>query len=228
MTEEWRALLYPLGFLAALAFGSRFLIQWLASELQQRSVVVRSFWRLSLAGNLLLWTHSMIQAQVHICLIQVCNMVIAWRNLNLMQSKRPTAQLRTVVVVMAAAVAMTVTLFTVLNTELSNQPTTWMRIPRLPWDDKTTVAVGAAWHLIGLSGVVLFSLRFWAQWWTAEHRHSSALEPSFWWISLVGAIMTVLYFWRIRDPVNLIGPVVGMIPYIRNLMLIRKRHAPAH
>ena len=56
---------------------------------------------------------------------------------------------------------------------------------------------------------------------------ASALEPTLWYISLVGAAMTLLYFMRIGDPVNLIGPVVGMIPYIRNLILIRRHHAHA-
>ena len=225
MTEEWRSLLYPLGFLSALAFGLRFLVQWLTSEFQQRSVVVKSFWRISLTGNLLLLTHSLVQAQVHICLIQVCSAVIAWRNLDLMQTRHRQGSLKQVSVLMAASIVATMAVFSAINIGLSERPTAWMRIPRLPWHDAATPDVNVVWHIIGLSGVVLFSLRFWMQWWTAERRHASALDPSFWWISLVGAMMSMLYFWRIRDPVNLIGPVVGVIPYIRNLMLIRKRHA---
>jgi lipid-A-disaccharide synthase-like uncharacterized protein len=43
-----------LGFSGQALFGSRFLVQWLASERAGRSVIPRIFWYLSLLGGLIL------------------------------------------------------------------------------------------------------------------------------------------------------------------------------
>ncbi len=45
---------YVIGFGGQAAFGSRFYIQWLASERARQSVVPKIFWHLSLIGSLLL------------------------------------------------------------------------------------------------------------------------------------------------------------------------------
>ncbi|QLH36144.1 MAG: lipid-A-disaccharide synthase N-terminal domain-containing protein [Parachlamydiaceae bacterium] len=78
----------------------------------------------------------------------------------------------------------------------------------------------------GFAGLILFNSRFWIQWWHAEQTQTSTLGRSFWWISLAGALCSIAYFARIQDPVNLIGPVIGMIPYVRNLMLLHKSKSP--
>jgi lipid-A-disaccharide synthase len=72
-------------------------------------------------------------------------------------------------------------------------------------------------------GLALFSTRFWIQWWCAEQEKKSYLSGSFWWISLIGESLCLIYFLKIHDPVNSIGPAFGLIPYIRNLMLIYKK-----
>ncbi len=79
-----------------LAFSARFLIQWLQSEKAQKSVVSRSFWQFSLIGNVLLMLHGFIQIQYPICLIQGCHAVISWRNLNLMQTRKPPLSFQTI------------------------------------------------------------------------------------------------------------------------------------
>ena len=81
---DWRALLYPLGFLASLLFTTRFMVQWIQSERSRRSHVTPLFWQLSLVANVLLVIHSIIQVQYHVALVQGFNGVISWRNLNLM------------------------------------------------------------------------------------------------------------------------------------------------
>jgi lipid-A-disaccharide synthase-like uncharacterized protein len=45
---------------------------------------------------------------------------------------------------------------------------------------------------------------------------------AFWWMSLVGASMLLVYFiWR-RDIVGILGQATGWFIYIRNLVLIHK------
>lgn len=217
--EGWREFLYPLGYLSGIAFAGRFLLQWLTSEVQQKSVVPRTFWQCSLLGNLLLLLHALIQIQFHVGAVQACNAVIAWRNLNLMKPESEWWRLRTVILLFLAAVAMVTITFVLQGVFLLDGNIHWFQSL-----DTDTSGVSALWHLVGFVGVVLFSSRFWIQWWCAERKKASYLGPSFWWLSLVGGVLSVIYFVHIDDPVNAIGPSLGLLPYIRNLMLIYKSH----
>lgn len=222
MTEHWREWLYPLGYIAQLIFGWRFLQQWLTSEIHQKSLVTRGFWRLSLLANLLLLIHSFIQLQFHVCVVQVCNGVIAWRNLELMDEVKQPVRLRAVLISMLLLNLLLAVAF-VLEAYWWERAVEWFRIPT--WDGGATKEVGGAWHLLGMVGMLLFSSRFWVQWWCAERAKVSYLGLPFWWLSFTGAILTIAYFTYIGDPVNIIGPSVGLIPYFRNLMLIYKERS---
>lgn len=222
MIEIWREFLYPLGYLSTLAFGARFLLQWITSEVQQKSVVTRAFWRLSLVGNVLLMLHAFFQLQFHVCIIQVWNGVISWRNLNLMEAKSKQIDFQMVIKLLAGLSGIVFLGFILQGYLLSNGVIEWFRLPVMSWDDPTPIHVGWFWHFIGFVGLILFSSRFWVQWWYAEQNHTSYLGPSFWWLSLSGGVLTLLYFIRIDDPVNIIGPAFGLLPYVRNLMLIYK------
>ena len=216
-----RDLLYPIGFLSSLCFGGRFLYQWLDSEIKRRSTVTSLFWVLSLVGNILLYTHSVIQLQIHVALIQATNAVISWRNLDLIESKKP-ARSSTVVVLLGATVAATVALFFWQAKMWPGEASNWVRTPTFAYLSFTATKASTFWHVFGTAGLILFSCRFWVQWWYSEKHSESHLNLAFWWSSLVGSLMTLVYFARIQDPANLIGPIFGLIPYIRNLMLIKK------
>jgi lipid-A-disaccharide synthase-like uncharacterized protein len=214
MSELSRELLYPLGYISAILFGSRFLVQWLNSEKQKRSVVSPIFWWLSIAGNISLFIHSTIQLQYHVSVVQACNTVISWRNLNLMQSKEKQFSFWTVVLLLVGAIISVTSFFILEGGE-------WFRIPNNYWGS----SIPTAWHIIGFTGILLFASRFWVQWWCAEIHRKSYLGKSFWWLSLIGDILMLSYFFKINDPVNMIGPLFGLIPYIRNLMLLRQEEA---
>jgi len=220
MTSDWRVFLYPLGFLSALIFGARFGLQWLQSELNGKSMVSRTFWILSLVGNLLLAAHTFIQIQFHVCVVQTCSAVLAWRNLNLMQTKRPPVAFQTVVFVLFLTLATTIGAFLFQQSFLSLDQSSWFRVPVVPWQKSPfSHEVPLVWHIVGFVGYVIFSLRFWVQWLLAETSKESRLPPSFWWLSLSGAFLSNIYFLTIGDIVNFIGPAIGMFIYARNLML---------
>jgi len=220
MIEYWREWLYPLGFLAAIAFSSRMLLQWVSSEKKRHSIVTPAFWKLSLCGNTLLALHAFIQMQFHVCLVQVCNLVISWRNLNLMQPlAKQTTTRRTIILLCSSAVSV-IAAFWLQGYLLVGENETWFRIPVMPWQNNAAPNISWEWHLLGFSGLLLFGSRFWIQWWYAEKHQASYLGRAFWWTSLLGEGLCLIYFVRIGDPVNYIGPAFGLIPYIRNLMLI--------
>lgn len=221
--SEWRDLVYPLGFIAALAFTGRFLIQWLASEVQQKSVVTRSFWQLSLIGNLLMVLHSILQMQYSVCVVQACNAVIAWRNLNLMEARAQQTSLTFVFFLLALAIFGSTGIFLLQGLLFFDGTVIWARSPTFFSNSSPTLPF--YWHLIGFVGITLFASRFWIQWWTAEKKQVSLLNAPFWWLSLAGALLSILYFSRMQDVINVIGPIFGLIPYMRNLMLLRKVEA---
>ncbi len=79
---------------------------------------------------------------------------------------------------------------------------------------------GVAWVGLGLLGQVLFTGRMIVQWLVSERAHRSVVPPVFWWMSLVGATMLLVYFgWR-RDIVGVLGQGAGWLIYLRNLVLI--------
>lgn len=213
-----RALLYPLGLISSLLFGVRFMIQWIHSEKRGQSFVPPLFWHCSLAGNLCMVLHGLIQIQYPICLIQTLNCVIALRNLDLMQKRRFSKQ--QVFVAMAIA-SLFVTLLFLSQGLWSNTPLAWMRAPEIPGLNAPT-PLPLFWHLAGSVGLVLFACRFWIQWWLAERNQQSKLGQSFWWMSLTGAFLSLLYVVRLRDIVNVIAYSISLIPYARNLQLARR------
>lgn len=216
--EEVRALLYPFGFLSSAAFGLRFLVQWYQSEQAQRSVVPKLFWRLSFTGNLLLFFHTLIQVQFPMCLLQSFHMVLAWRNLNIM-GPRPV-KLSTVFTLLLLGAIITPLLF-VLQSYLFSLPLIWLRTPTSLLQ-VGKIEASPLLHTIGISGVAAVSLRFWIQWWQTECSKTSSLPPIFWRLSLLGACLASYYFFMIQDWVNLVGPLVAIVPYTRNLQLLKK------
>ena len=76
---------YTIGFGGQIAFGSRFLVQWLASERARRSVVPLMFWYLSLAGSLLLLAYSIRQEDAVFITGQSSGFLVYCRNLYLIR-----------------------------------------------------------------------------------------------------------------------------------------------
>jgi lipid-A-disaccharide synthase-like uncharacterized protein len=83
-----------------------------------------------------------------------------------------------------------------------------------------------AWVLFGLLGQGLFAARFLVQWVASERLGTSVVPVSFWYLSLAGGMVLLIYAaWFRRDPVFTLGQSTGLVVYARNLMLIRKRRA---
>ncbi len=77
------------------------------------------------------------------------------------------------------------------------------------------------WLLLGLCGQVLFMLRFVIQWLHSERQRKSVIPESFWYFSVAGALVLLVYSVHRRDPVFILGQVLGVGIYLRNLALIR-------
>ncbi len=220
MFEEWRQFLYyPLGLLPTIFFTLRVLLQWVQSERYKKSYTGRTFWRLSLAGNVLLGLHYMIQVQYPFALLQAGNAVISWRNLDLMSPLKKCTTTQAVRLFLGA-LAFVTGIFLAQSYLLIGE-IDWIRTPNKLFDTQR-VHHHLLWHIVGTAGCALFASRFWIQWWHAEKLQKADLGKTFWWISIFGSLISLVYFVHINDNVSIIYNCFGLIPYARNLMLIRK------
>ena len=73
------------GFIGQALFGSRFLLQWLASEQARRSVIPTAFWYLSLAGSSILLAYAIHRGDPVFIAGQAGGLAIYLRNLYLIK-----------------------------------------------------------------------------------------------------------------------------------------------
>lgn len=87
--------------------------------------------------------------------------------------------------------------------------------------------IGFLWVTLGFLGQVLFTGRMLVQWLVSEKQRRSIVPPVFWWMSLIGSTMLLVYFgWR-KEPIGVLGQATGWFIYVRNLWLIHRRPAAA-
>ena len=79
------------------------------------------------------------------------------------------------------------------------------------------------WVAIGFLGQGLFFGRWVIQWIASERKAESRVPVAFWYMSLVGGLITLAYAIYRRDPVFIAGQSIGALVYVRNLMLIHRR-----
>ena len=76
------------------------------------------------------------------------------------------------------------------------------------------------WLIFGLSGQAVFTARFIVQWIHSERHKESRVPIVFWWLSIAGSLILLLYFIHLGNIVGILGAGFNCIPYTRNLMLI--------
>ena len=82
------------------------------------------------------------------------------------------------------------------------------------------------WVAIGFLGQGLFFGRWLVQWLVSERKAESRMPIAFWYLSLVGGLITLAYAIYRHDPVFIAGQSIGALVYIRNLMLIYRQGPP--
>ena len=81
------------------------------------------------------------------------------------------------------------------------------------------------WLAFGLIAQLAFAARFLVQWIASERAGKSVVPLAFWFFSICGGLLTLIYGLVKREPVIIIGQLVSNIIYVRNLMLIFKSRA---
>ena len=84
----------------------------------------------------------------------------------------------------------------------------------------TTIEV--IWVGIGFLGQGVFFMRWVVQWLASERSAESRVPVAFWYLSLIGGLITLAYAIYREDPVFIAGQSVGAFVYLRNLMLLSR------
>ena len=76
--------------------------------------------------------------------------------------------------------------------------------------------------IVGFGGQFLFAMRFIIQWIKSEGEKKSVIPLAFWYFSIGGGLVLLLYaLWR-KDPVIICGQGLGLFIYARNLYFIHR------
>src|SRR5581483_9145309 len=78
------------------------------------------------------------------------------------------------------------------------------------------------WLAFGLLAQLAFAARFLVQWITSERAGKSVVPMAFWFFSIGGGLLTLVYGLVKREPVIILGQLLSNIIYVRNIMLIIK------
>ena len=197
---------YSIGFVAQLLFAARMIVQWIHSEKAGKPLSPVIFWQLSILGSLIFLLYGILRHDFVIVLGQVLVYFIYVRNLHLKDRWRPIPFIFRLFVIVVPIVALAYLLSDVHG-----------NLGSLIYNEEVSLPL----QIWGSIGQVIFTLRFYMQWIDSESKNESVMTTRFWIVSFVGSFMILVYAVFRFDPVLFIGQLVGLLVYLRNLMLER-------
>jgi len=201
-------IIYSVGFLAQLLFSGRLVLQWVLSEKSKKVLTPSLFWKLSLFASFLLFVYGYLRDDFAIMLGQALTYFIYIRNLQLQGEWQKAPKL----------LRLFLWIFPALLIIYSYNNNTYdidklFRNEAIPF-----------WLLIwGSIAQIIFTLRFVYQWIYSEKNKESSLPFGFWLLSLIGSIMILIYAVLRKDPVLLLGHLMGSAIYFRNIIILKKQ-----
>jgi len=203
--SSWQ--IYSIGFAAQILFSGRLFIQWFISEKNKKVLTPSVFWKLSLIASFLLFVYGYLRNDFSIMLGQAITYFIYIRNLQLQGEWKKLPKFLQIFLY----------LFPVLIVIYSYNNNTY-DIQKLLFNDAIPF-----WLLIlGSTAQIIFNLRFLYQWIYSERMKESVLPLGFWFLSLIGSTMILVYAIIRKDPVLFVGHIMGILIYTRNIVISRK------
>lgn len=203
--SSWQ--IYSIGFAAQILFSGRLFIQWFLSEKNKKVLTPSVFWKLSLIASFLLFVYGYLRDDFSIMLGQSITYFIYIRNLQLQGEWNKLHKFFRIFLYF----------FPVLIIIYSYNNNTY-DIQKLLFNEAIPF-----WLLIlGSTAQIIFNLRFLYQWIYSERMKESVLPLGFWFLSLIGSTMILIYAIIRKDPVLFVGHIMGILIYTRNIIISRK------
>ncbi|MDT0691507.1 lipid-A-disaccharide synthase N-terminal domain-containing protein [Salegentibacter sp. F188] len=199
-------IIFSIGFLAQLLFSARLIMQWFLSEKAKKVETPVLFWKLSLFASVLLFVYGYLREDLAIMLGQFLIYGVYWRNLEIQgEWKNRNIFFKLFVIVCPFLIIAYLVFFGELN-----------------WADLVKGENLAPWLIVlGIIGQIIYTARFYYQWYYAERNHESSLPQGFWILSLIGSSLLLTYGIFRYDPVLIAAHFFGGLIYMRDLYLSR-------
>lgn len=201
-------IIYSVGFVAQLLFSGRLILQWLLSEKSKKVLTPTIFWKLSLLASFLLFVYGYLRDDFAIMLGQTLTYFIYIRNLQLQGEWQKAPKL----------LRLFLWIFPALLIIYSFNNNTYDLVKLF-----NNEAIPLWLLLLGSIAQLIFTLRFVYQWIYSEKNNESSLPFGFWLLSLIGSILILIYAVLRKDPVLLVGHLMGSVIYFRNILILRKQ-----
>ncbi|MCE5230605.1 lipid-A-disaccharide synthase N-terminal domain-containing protein [bacterium] len=184
-------------------FSARVLVQWFASERAKKSVVPVAFWWMSVAAALVQLTYALGGDKINnlpFMIGLVVTMVPYIRSLTV--HYRPDRPPLPMIPMLIVAIVLTL-------------------IPTILFGYRERDRF-SMWLVVGFMGTLIYTSRFFIAWIETERLRRSTFSLKFWWSSLIGSILLLIYSLSRHDIVFILSFLFNGIPYVRNIMLINR------
>jgi lipid-A-disaccharide synthase-like uncharacterized protein len=202
--------IYALGFLGQGLFGARLIFQLLHSEREKRVASPAIFWLLSLAASLIFLIYGVLRHDPVIVIGQFLSYFIYIRNLYLKGVWQKFPGFSQIGLYLLPLISVLLIYINSPSTDLMFN-SEMMLHPMM---------------IAGTIGQLALNFRFIYQWYYAEKVRESVLPIGFWYISIWASALVILYslFHPVHghDPVLLVSQSMGILVYIRNVVLYRR------
>ena len=81
------------------------------------------------------------------------------------------------------------------------------------------------WEATAFVGEAIFGGRFILQWIVSEFKKKSHIPTAFWYMSVIGSLILLVYSVHIEKPVLILAFTLQIGIYVRNLVLIKKHES---
>ena len=198
--------LYSLGFIAQFFFSARVIIQWFYTEKKARVITPTIYWILSLTASFLFFMYGYFRDDFAIMFGQFIGYYIYIRNLQLQNKwSNFNITIRQILILLPIVVCIE----RAWNSNFFDFDSLFYN-PDIP-----------QWLLyLGVVSQITFTFRYVYQWMSSEISKKSHLPLGFWTISIVGAILIIIYSVFRKDPVLFFSHIAGIFMYSRNIYFI--------
>jgi lipid-A-disaccharide synthase-like uncharacterized protein len=190
-----------LGFFSQGLFGFRLLIQLWHTEKHKTTQAPLLYWYTSLWAALLYLLYGVIRQDAVIIIGQIITYFIYIRNIQLQGRWNSVPVLLRLFYVIMPVIMLVVFAFSMTNISTGSMSSTMF------W--------------IGFVGQLMMNMRFVIQWIYAERMNIAAFPIFFWYVSIVGSMLLIMYgCWHPLhgfDPVIILSQLLAMLVYVRSV-----------
>jgi len=197
-------LMISIGFSAQILFFARTIVQWFKSEHEGKVYSPTLFWKMSLLGSVLMLFYGILRQDAAILIGQILVYFIYVRNIQLKDDWKPMSPAMRILILTTPAAILVYLFFGTHYTldtffKNSNNPLLLM--------------------IWGIVAQIVFITRFFYQWIYSESKGESILPVGFWFISICGSSMILIYGIYRHDLVLIASHCFGIFVYFRNILI---------